>query len=78
MKRADISRTVFAAMGMAGLVFLAAPNLAAAQAAISIPTGAAAFNPPPCDYNDTFYKDNGLDPTQIFGRFGSARLTGPP
>jgi hypothetical protein len=78
MMRADISRTVFAAMGMVGLVFLAAPNLAAAQAAIATPTGAAAFNPPPCDYNDTFYKDNGLDPTQIFGRFGSARLTGPP
>jgi len=58
--------------------FLAAPNLAAAQAAPTTPTGAAAFNPPPCDYNDTFYKDNGLDPNQVFGRFGSARMTGPP
>jgi len=81
MKRADISRVVLAAMGMAGFILLAAPNIAAAQAAAptpSTPTGAAAFNPPPCDYNDTFYKDNGVDPTQVFGRFGSARLTGPP
>ncbi len=78
MMRADISRTVFAAMGIVGLVFLAAPNLAAAQAAIATPTGAAAFNPPPCDYNDTFYMDNGLNPSQVVGRFGSARLTGPP
>jgi hypothetical protein len=78
MKRADISRVAFAVMGMAGLGFLAAPNLAAAQAAPTTPTGAAAFNPPPCDYNDTFYKDNGLDPNQVFGRFGSARMTGPP
>ena len=78
MKRADISRVVFAVMGMAGLVFLAAPNLAAAQAAPTTPTGAAAFNPPPCDYNDTFYNDNGLDPNQVFGRFGTARMTGPP
>jgi hypothetical protein len=78
MKRADISRVVFAVMGMAGLGFLAAPNLAAAQAAPTTPTGAAAFNPPPCDYNDTFYNDNGLDPNQVFGRFGTARMTGPP
>jgi hypothetical protein len=36
------------------------------------------FNPPPCDYNDTFYQDNGLDPTQLVGRFGTSRQTGPP
>jgi hypothetical protein len=36
------------------------------------------FNPPPCDYNDTFYMDNGTDPTQVQGRFGSARQFGPP
>lgn len=66
-------------MAMMGLAFLTAPNPAAAQTpAPAAVTGAAAFNPPPCDYNDTFYKDNGLDPTQVFGRFGSARLTGPP
>jgi hypothetical protein len=70
---------VVVGMAMMGLAFLTAPNPAAAQTPTpSTPTGAAAFNPPPCDYNDTFYKDNGLDPTQVFGRFGSARLTGPP
>jgi hypothetical protein len=69
---------VVAVMGMMGLVCLAVPNLAAAQTPTPAVSGAAAFNPPPCDYNDTFYKDNGLDPAQVFGRFGSARLTGPP
>jgi hypothetical protein len=78
MKREHTSALVLAVMGMLGLAFSAAPNLAAAQAAAVGPTGAAAFNPPPCDYNDTFYQDNGVDPTQVFGRFGSARLTGPP
>jgi len=36
------------------------------------------FNPPPCDYSDTFYRDNGVEPTQVTGRFGDARRTGPP
>jgi hypothetical protein len=76
--REQTSLLVVAGMAM-GLVSLAVPNLAAAQAApTSAPSGAAAFNPPPCDYNDTFYKDNGLDPTQVVGRFGSARQNGPP
>jgi hypothetical protein len=76
--REQTSLLVVAGMAM-GLVFSAVPNLAAAQAApTSAPSGAAAFNPPPCDYNDTFYQDNGLDPTQVVGRFGSARQNGPP
>jgi hypothetical protein len=75
--REQTSLVVVAVMAMMGLVFGLLPNLAAAQATPAI-SGAAAFNPPPCDYNDTFYMDNGLDPTQIFGRFGSARLMGPP
>src|SRR5436305_55418 len=36
------------------------------------------FNPPPCDFNDTFYKENGVDPTKLVLRFGSARQFGPP
>jgi hypothetical protein len=76
--REQTSLLVVAGMAM-GLVSWAVPNLAAAQAApTSAPSGAAAFNPPPCDYNDTFYKDNGLDPTQVVDRFGTARRTGPP
>jgi len=74
---AQTSMVVVAVMGM-GLVCLAVPNLTVAQTPTPTVSGAAAFNPPPCDYNDTFYKDNGLDPAQVFGRFGSARLTGPP
>jgi len=38
----------------------------------------ARFNPPPCDYNNTFYQDNGVDPTQVQGRFGPNRQFGPP
>ena len=76
---AQTSMVIVAVMGMMGLVFLAVPNLAAAQT--PTPTnvsGVAAFNPPPCDYSDTFYEDNGLTPAQVVGRFGTARRTGPP
>ena len=70
---------VFAVMGMMGVAFLTVPNLAAAQTATpSSVTGVASFNPPPCDYNDTFYMDNGLTPTDVVGRFGTSRRTGPP
>src|SRR5215475_10969335 len=59
------------AMTLLGLPLLAAvPSLAFAQD--------ADFNPPPCDYSDQFYRDNGIDPTQVVGRFGNARRTGPP
>jgi hypothetical protein len=70
-------------LALAGLLFLAAPKMAAQQDAP--PSGGDAddtFNPPPCDYNDTFYRDNGIDPTQLVLRFGdnngTTRLTGPP
>ena len=77
--RERTSMVVFAVMAMMGVAFLTVPNLAAAQTPTPTNvTGAASFNPPPCDYNDQFYMDNGLDPTQVVGRFGSARLTGPP
>ena len=55
---------------------LGAPPLAAAQD-VAVSSGGN-FNPPPCDFSDTFYRDNGLDPTQVVGRFGNARRTGPP
>jgi hypothetical protein len=67
---------IFTVMAMAGLVFLVIPKLAAQTTAA--PTPATNFNPPPCDYKDQFYEDNGLDPTQVVGRFGSARQTGSP
>jgi len=64
---------------LAGLLFLGIPRLAAQQTGPPSSGGANNnFNPPPCDYNNTFYQDNGLDPTQLVGRFGSARQTGPP
>src|SRR5579864_8207540 len=71
-KRASLH---FAALALAGLPFVAAPNLAAAQDAAISPTN---FNPPPCDFSDTFYEDNGVIPSQVVGRFGTARRTGPP
>jgi len=40
------------------------------------------FNPPPCDFNDQFYADNGIDVTQLVLRFGdnngTTRVNGPP
>jgi hypothetical protein len=69
---------VFAVMAMLVLSLLTVPNPANAQTPTPAVSGAAAFNPPPCDYSDTFYKDNGLIPTQVVGRFGTARRTGPP
>jgi hypothetical protein len=53
---------------------------------ILVPTPLAAQNlnrnAPPCDFSDQFYADNGIDVTQLVGRFGdnngTTRLTGPP
>ena len=68
-----------AILALAGLLFVAVPKIAAQQDAPPIVGDADdTFNPPPCDFSDVFYQDNGLDPTQMVGRFGSARLTGPP
>lgn len=68
--------TFSATLALMGLLFLVVPKLSAQQDF----NGDAddTFNPPPCDYNDTFYMDNGVDPIQVQGRFGSARQFGPP
>jgi hypothetical protein len=72
-KRAPLYIT---ALALLGLPLLAVPALVQAQ---DVTTASHTnFNPPPCDFSDTFYKDNGLDPTQVVGRFGTSRLTGPP
>jgi hypothetical protein len=71
----------FETMALAGLLLTAAPRLTAQQdRPPSIGDADDNFNPAPCDFNDTFYKDNGFDPNNTFfvGRFGSARKTGPP
>ena len=64
-------------LALGGLLFLPVMKLAAQQ---SSPSASSNFNPPPCDYDDTFYMDNGLDPNSPFnvGRFGTSRQTGPP
>lgn len=79
-KYASLFVAVFALMG---LLFLAVPRMAAQQDAP--PSSGDAddnFNPPPCDFSDQFYADNGMDVTQLVGRFGdnngTTRLTGPP
>src|SRR5215469_13534878 len=66
----------FTALAIVGLLLL----MVAASWAQQDGDGNAddSFNPPPCDYNDTFYRDNGVDPTQLQGRFGSNRQFGPP
>ena len=66
------------AVALNGLTLLAASGGAAAQTTTASSSPATNFNPPPCDYSDQFYQDNGLDPTQVVGRFGTSRMTGPP
>lgn len=68
--------TFFMTVASVGLLFLLVPKLSAQQDH----NGDAddTFNPPPCDYNDTFYMENGVDPSQVQVRFGSARQFGPP
>lgn len=57
------------------ILMLAGGRLASAQTFTPI-------NPPPCDFTDQFYNDNGIDVTQLVQRFGdnngTTRLTGPP
>jgi hypothetical protein len=79
-KYASLFVTVLA---LVGLLFLAFPTAAAQQ---NGPPSSGApqntFNPPPCDYSDQFYADNGIDIANLIGRFGdnngTTRLTGPP
>jgi hypothetical protein len=79
-KHASLFVTVLA---LAGLLFLVVPKAAAQQDAPPIGGDADdTFNPPPCDFSDQFYADNGIDVTQLVLRFGdnggTTRLTGPP
>ncbi|HEY6350817.1 MAG TPA: hypothetical protein VI636_15560 [Candidatus Angelobacter sp.] len=66
-------------MAFVALLFAAVPKIAAQQDSPP-PIGDADdnFNPAPCDFTDQFYTDNGIDPAQVSGRFGSARQFGPP
>ena len=77
MKRiGELASVFFTALAIVGLLLLIVPISWAQQDG----NGDAndSYNPPPCDYNDTFYGDNGVDPTQLQGRFGSDRQFGPP
>src|SRR4029077_6308223 len=80
MKSLRRQASLFAgALALAGFLIWAAPNLSAQQD--GPPSSGDAddtFNPPPCDFSDTFYMDNGVDPTQVQGRFGTTRQFGPP
>lgn len=84
MKSIRVHASLFVtALALAGLLFVVVPNLAAQQdGPPSTGDPDDNFNPPPCDYSDQFYADNGIDVTQLIGRFGdnngTTRLTGPP
>jgi hypothetical protein len=60
---------------LACVVLMMAAGLASAQTFTQI-------NPPPCDFSDQFYADNGIVTSQLVQRFGdnngTTRLTGPP
>ena len=68
---------------LVGLLFVAVPRMQAQhdgdQDADDL------FNPPPCDFSDKFYAENGVDTSpgallnsQAAGRFGTFRQFGPP
>jgi hypothetical protein len=71
-----LARLNVVALALAGLPLLTLSTLASAQDSATV--SSSKFNPPPCDYSDTFYEDNGVIPSQVVGRFGTARRTGPP
>ena len=84
MKSIRVRASLFVtALALVGLLFLAVPNLVAQQdGPPSTGSPDDTFNPPPCDFSNQFYADNGIDVTQLIGRFGdnngTTRLTGPP
>jgi hypothetical protein len=76
------------ALALLILASLVTPRLRAQQSSPTPSNGggstAANFNPPPCDFNNTFYNRNGMDTTQLdsaaaqrFG-FDGFRQFGPP
>lgn len=66
-------------LALLGIMFLTVPKIAAQQdSPPAIGDADDNFNPPPCDYNDTFYTDNGIFPDDVQGRFGTFRQFGPP
>jgi hypothetical protein len=71
-----LARLHVVALALAGLPLLMLATPASAQDSATV--SSSKFNPPPCDYSDTFYEDNGIVPTQVVGRFGTSRRTGPP
>jgi len=70
-------------VGVALSVFFATPRLEA-QTPTPSPSffGFNRFNPPPCDFTDAFYTENGINVTQLDSsagqRFGIFRQFGPP
>jgi hypothetical protein len=73
----SILRSIFVCLCIAGVT----GHLSAQTPPSAVTTSVKVFpryNPPPCDFSDLFYQENGIDPTQLVGRFGSARQFGPP
>lgn len=73
--RKQAARFVYV-LALFGLLFVGVPRLLAQ--ADGGTDADDTFNPPPCDFSDQFYRDNGIDPTQLVLRFGSSRQFGPP
>ena len=74
-------------VAFASVFVLAMAGMVAAQTATpsTAPGSLPNFNPPPCDFSNQFYSDNGLDASsgselnaEPDGRFGTFRQTGPP
>jgi len=77
-----LARLFVQVAAVAALLFLVAPNLAAQSVPPVIGDRGISLNPPPCDFSDTFYNENGIDTgmldTAPAARFGLFRQFGPP
>lgn len=73
---------LFVSISIIVSMFLAVPTVGAQSSAAATGGATNNYNPPPCDFSDQFYADNGIDVTKLIGRFGddngTTRLTGPP
>ena len=76
--------SVFQLLGAGLVLFAAVPTLKAQASPTTgtFPSQANNFNPPPCDFSNSFYTANGIDVNQLSSpsgqRFGLFRQTGPP
>lgn len=78
----SLIRTGVAFAALLGFMLMLSGNIAAQTAPTNGFGFFPSFNPPPCDFSDNFYTQNGFSVPNLdlaaAGRFGNFRQTGPP